>query len=131
MNDLHRLLLSLAARYEGFAVGEVSGHTHSAVDHQVRRLAAKGLLHKAKLAHRTVRWCSTAAAAQRLVDAVGAHRAKRHELASAAKPRLLDQGGEVKYHPDFKGVEQCPHFVPRFQGPTIAPMAMQRGRVML
>lgn len=129
MSDLHRLLLSLAANPKGFATCDVPDHSYAAVDHQVRRLVAKGLLHKAKLGHRTVRWCSTAAAAQRLVDAVGAHRAKRHELASAAKPRLLDQGEAVV--PAHVKVTICPPFVPRFQGPTIAPMAMQRGRVML
>ena len=117
MTDLHRLLLTLAARPKGFAIDEVPGHTHSAVDHQVRRLVAKGQLHKAKLAHRTVRWFSTAAAAQRLVDTVGAQRAKRHELAAAAKPRMLDQGEAVV--PAGVKVTRCPAFVPRYQGPQV------------
>ena len=117
MTDLHTLLITLAASAKGFAVGEVSGHSHKAIDHQVRRLAAKGLLHKAKLAHRTVRWCSTAAAAQRLVDTIGAQRAKRHELASAAKPRLLDQGEAIV--PPGLVIQRCPAFVPRFQGPQV------------
>lgn len=127
-------ILALCARPVGLRVADLDISNASSLrvrtDGRLRELEAQGRVFKAKMSHKRVYWFTTKEAAERAMDTANAHRGRTYEAVSAAKPRMLDQGAELRYHPDFKGVQDLGGFVPRFQIGAPISFGLQRGRVV-
>lgn len=121
------LILEGAKRERGFTCQPLGGLSGKRVYRRCDLLAKAGKLHKAKISHHVVRWYDTAERAQAAMDKVHTEHARRVAYASAAKPRMQDQGPAIV--PAGVKAVVCPPFVPRFQVSGSIQFGLQRGRV--
>lgn len=138
-SGLSDLLRALAARPDGVhsSDAKLSDWTAHQVGTSCRRLVRTGELFCAKLGHKHARFFTSKEAAAAAVERINQSKRVRCNLEppvrllSPVRAHFADE--EVRYSPDFKGVQRCPSWQPRFQAfemPVSVYGGNQRGRVL-
>lgn len=122
-------VLERAAQPRGFAIPDLPTCNPSTVHTMCCRLQAEGLLFKAKLSHRVVKWFTDKDRALQAEDMARADKGRRHEKMADLKPRLRDNTPAIVPEGVKHTVYEC-KAVPRYAGHVGAvAFGLQRGRV--